>query len=90
LFELTAASRPLVADLNQVTSSIWAWLAALVGTAKRAAAHGDSLHVNCRRNGAAELKDTQVVQHDLRRSLAARHPGRAPLVIMSEIDRFTT
>jgi anti-anti-sigma factor len=52
LFELAAGGRPLVADLDQVRFFDSAWLAALVGTAKRAAAHGGSLHVDCRRNGA--------------------------------------
>jgi hypothetical protein len=40
LFDLVAADRPLVADLDQVASSI------------RAAVHGGSLHMDCRRNGA--------------------------------------
>jgi len=45
LFELAASGRPLVVDLDQVSFIDLAGLAALVGTAKRAAAHGDSLHV---------------------------------------------
>ena len=44
LFELAASGRPLVVDLDQVGFIDLAGLAALVGTAKRAAAHGGSLH----------------------------------------------
>ena len=47
LFELAAGGRPLVADLDQVRFIDSAGLAALVGAAKRAAAHGGSLHVVC-------------------------------------------
>ncbi|HEY2687211.1 MAG TPA: STAS domain-containing protein, partial [Streptosporangiaceae bacterium] len=43
LFELAASGRPLVADLDQVGFIDSAGLSALVGTAKRAAAHGGSL-----------------------------------------------
>ena len=49
LFELAAGGRPLVADLDQVRFIDSAGLAALVGAAKRAAAHGGSLHVVCAR-----------------------------------------
>jgi hypothetical protein len=52
LFELAAAGRPLVAGLDQVRFIDSAWLAALAGTAKRAAAHSSSPHVDNRRNGA--------------------------------------
>ena len=45
LSELAAGGRPLVADLDQVRFIDSAGLAALVGAAKRAAAHGGSLHV---------------------------------------------
>ena len=48
LFELVA-SRPLVADLDQVSFIDSAGLSALVGTANRAAANGTSLHVVCAR-----------------------------------------
>ena len=49
LFELAASGRPLVVDLDQVSFIDLAGLAALVGTAKRAAARGGSLHVACAR-----------------------------------------
>lgn len=47
LFELAATGRPLVADLDQVSFIDSAGLSALVGTVKRAEAHGGSLHVVC-------------------------------------------
>ena len=43
LFELAAGGRPLVAGLDQVSFIDSAGLSALVGAAKRAAAHGGSL-----------------------------------------------
>jgi anti-sigma B factor antagonist len=49
LSELAAGGRPLVADLDQVRFIDSAGLAALVGAANRAAAHGGSLHVVCAR-----------------------------------------
>ena len=55
LFELAASGRPLVVDLDQVGFIDLAGLAALVGTAKRAAAHGDSLHVACARPQIRQL-----------------------------------
>ena len=45
LFELADSGRPLVADLDQVSFIDSAGLAALVGTAKHAAACGGSLYV---------------------------------------------
>jgi anti-sigma B factor antagonist len=55
LFELAAGGRPLVADLDQVRFIDSAGLAALVGAAKRAAAHGGSLHVVCARPKVRQL-----------------------------------
>ena len=55
LFELAASGRPLVVDLDQVSFIDLAGLAALVGTAKRAAAHGGSLHVACARPQIRQL-----------------------------------
>ena len=53
LFELAAGGRPLVAD--QVSFIDSAGLSALVGAAKRAAAHGGSLHVVCARPRVRQL-----------------------------------
>jgi len=47
LFELAAAGRPLVVDLDQVSFIDSSGLAALVGTVKRAEAHGGTLHIVC-------------------------------------------
>ena len=55
LSELAAAGRPLVTDLDQVRFIDSAGLAALVGAANRAAAHGGSLHVVCARPRIRQL-----------------------------------
>ena len=55
LFELAASGRPLVADLDQVGFIDSAGLSALVGTAKRAAAHGGSLYAVCARPKTRQL-----------------------------------
>ena len=56
LFELAASGQPLIADLDQVKlPSDSAGLAALVGAARRAAAHGASLHVICTRPRTRQL-----------------------------------
>jgi anti-sigma B factor antagonist len=49
LFELAASGQPLVADLDRVSFIDSGGLSALVGTARRAAAYGGSLHVVCAR-----------------------------------------
>jgi anti-sigma B factor antagonist len=49
LADLAAAGRPLVTDLDQVTFIDATGLGALVGAARRAAAHGTTLHVICSR-----------------------------------------
>ncbi len=55
LFELAADGRPLVADLDQVRFIDSAGLAALASAARRAAAHGGSLHVVCARPRIRQL-----------------------------------
>jgi anti-anti-sigma factor len=55
LFELAASGRPLVADLDQVSFIDSAGLAALVGTARRAACCGGSLHAVCGRPKIRQL-----------------------------------
>jgi anti-sigma B factor antagonist len=55
LSELAAGGRALVADLDQVRFIDSAGLAALVGAANRAAAHGGSLHVVCARPRVRQL-----------------------------------
>ena len=55
LFELAASGRTLVVDLDQVSFIDSAGLAALVGAANRAAAHGGSLHVVCARPRIRQL-----------------------------------
>jgi anti-sigma B factor antagonist len=47
LFELAEGSEPLIVDLDQVTFIDSAGLGALVGTSRRAAEHGRSLHAVC-------------------------------------------
>ena len=55
LFELAASGRTLVVDLDQVSFIDSAGLAALVGAARRAAAHGASLQVVCARPRTRQL-----------------------------------
>ena len=55
LFELADSGGTLIVDLNRVTFIDSAGLAALVGTARRAAAHGGSLHAVCSRPQTRKL-----------------------------------
>ena len=55
LFELAASGRTLVVDLDQVSFIDSSGLAALVGAARRAAAHGASLQVVCDRPRTRQL-----------------------------------
>jgi anti-sigma B factor antagonist len=55
LFELADHGATLIVDLNRVTFIDSAGLGALVGTAKRAAAHGGSLHAVCARPQTRKL-----------------------------------
>ena len=55
LFELTGSGGTLIVDLNRVTFIDSAGLGALVGAARRAAAHGGSLHAVCARPQTRKL-----------------------------------
>src|SRR5262245_56713911 len=55
LYELADNGGTLIADLNRVTFIDSAGLAALVGTARRVAAHGGSLHAVCSRPHTRKL-----------------------------------
>jgi anti-sigma B factor antagonist len=55
LFELAASGRTLVVDLDQVSFIDSSGLAALVGAARRAAAHGARLQVVCARPRTRQL-----------------------------------
>ena len=53
LFELADSGGALIIDLNRVTFIDSAGLGALVGTARRAAEHGGSLHAVCAQKRSA-------------------------------------
>ena len=55
LFELATSGRTLVVDLEQVSFIDSSGLAALVGAARRAAAHGASLQAVCARPRTRQL-----------------------------------
>jgi anti-anti-sigma factor len=55
LFELADSGQPLIVDLNRVTFIDSAGLGALVGAARRADAHGGSLHAVCSRPQTRKL-----------------------------------
>ena len=55
LFELADNGGTLIVDLNRVTFIDSAGLGALVGTARRAAAHGGSVHAVCARPQTRKL-----------------------------------
>ena len=71
---LAAGGRPLVADLDRVRFIDSAGLAALVGAANRAAAHGGSLHVVCARPRIRQLFQLTGLDRRLQRP----HPGGGP------------
>ena len=73
LFELAASGRPLVADLDQVSFIDSAGLAALVGTAKRAAAGQQP----ARGLRAADLRAVPPDGAGMP-DTAGPHPGRGP------------
>ena len=55
LFELAEGAQPLIVDLDRVTFIDSAGLGVLVGTARRADAHGGSLHAVCSRPQTRKL-----------------------------------
>ena len=55
LFALADEGRPVIADLDQVSFIDASGLGALIGAARRAAAHGTSLHVVCARSQTRQL-----------------------------------
>jgi anti-sigma B factor antagonist len=55
LLELADAGEPLILDLDQVTFMDSAGLGALVAVARRAAAHGTTLHAVCSRPQTTKL-----------------------------------
>jgi anti-sigma B factor antagonist len=55
LFELADSGQPLIVDLNRITFIDSAGLGALVGAARRADAHGGSLHAVCSRPQTRKL-----------------------------------
>jgi anti-sigma B factor antagonist len=55
LYGLAASGRPIVADLDRVSFIDAAGLGVLAGAARRAAAHGGSLHVACARRQTRRL-----------------------------------
>jgi anti-sigma B factor antagonist len=65
LFELTASGRPVVVELDQVSFIDSTGLAALVGAARRAAAHGASLHVICARPQTRQLFRLTGLDHQI-------------------------
>jgi anti-sigma B factor antagonist len=63
LFELADSGRTLIVDLNRVTFIDSAGLGALIGAARRAAAHGGSLHAVCARPPTRRLLCLTGVDH---------------------------
>ena len=55
LFELADSGRTLIVDLNRVTFTDSSGLGALIGAARRANAHGGSLHAVCSRPQTCKL-----------------------------------
>jgi anti-sigma B factor antagonist len=86
LFELADSERTLIVDLNRVTFIDSAGLGALVGTARRATAHGGSLYAVCARPETRKLLwltgvDRRIplsatVDGTLKYLAASQRPGR--------------
>ncbi|HEY7262821.1 MAG TPA: STAS domain-containing protein [Trebonia sp.] len=55
LFELADSGQPLIVDLNRITFIDSAGLGLLIGAARRAGAHGGSLHAVCSRPETRKL-----------------------------------
>ena len=81
LSELTDGGQTLIVDLNRVTFIDSAGLGALVGAARRAAAHGGSLHAVCARPQTRKLLWLTGV--DRRIPLAATVDGALMLLAAS-------
>ena len=84
LFELADNGVTLIVDLNRVRFIDSAGLGALVGTARRAAAHGGSLHAVCSRPQTRKLLWLTGV--DRRIPLAATVDGALMLMAASRGD----
>jgi anti-sigma B factor antagonist len=78
LFELAASGRTLVVDLDQVSFIDSAGLAALVGAARRAAAHGASLQVVCARPRTRQLFRLTGLDGPVPLARTLAGPGRRP------------
>ena len=81
LSELTDGGQTLIVDLNRVTFIDSAGLGTLVGAARRAAAHGSSLHAVCARPQTRKLLWLTGV--DRRIPLAATVDGALMLLAAS-------
>lgn len=81
LFELADSGRTLIVDLNRVTFIDSAGLGTLVSAARRAAAHGSSLHAVCARPQTRKLLWLTGV--DRRIPLAATVDGALMLLAAS-------
>ena len=85
LFELADSGRTLIVDLNWVTFTDSSGLGALIGAARRANAHGGSLHVVCARPLTRELLWLTAV--DRRIPLAATVDGALMFLSVSREAR---
>ena len=84
LYELADSGETLIVDLNRVTFIDSAGLGTLVGTARRVAAHGGSLHAVCSRPQTRKLLWLTGV--DRRIPLTATVDGALMLMAASRDD----